>query len=129
MATHMKKKNAMKHNKSSELVLKEAGQEYAKVISLVGEGRLMAQCMDGIDRLCHIRGTLKKKVWIVKDDLILISLRDFQDEKADVLVKYTEQEVRTLRSMGEINMQTDKKTDMDTTIGDDRDSGFNFEEI
>ena len=128
MATHMKKK-AMKHNKSSELILKEAGQEYAKVISLVGEGRLMAQCMDGIDRLCHIRGALKKKVWIVKDDMILISLRDFQDEKADVLVKYTEQEVRTLRSMGEITMQTDKKSDMDTTIGDDRDSGFNFDEI
>jgi translation initiation factor 1A len=110
-------------------VIKEDGQEYAKVISLVGEGRLMAQCMDGVERLCHIRGALKKKVWILKDDMILISLRDFQDEKADVLVKYTEQEVRTLRSMGEINMQTDKKTDNDTTIGDDRDSGFNFEEI
>ena len=126
MATHKKRTKQQGH---TELILKEQGQEYAKVISLVGEGRLMAQCMDGIDRLCHIRGALKKKVWIVKDDLILISLRDFQDEKADVLVKYTEQEVRTLRSMGEITMQTDKKTDMDTTIGDDRDSGFNFEEI
>jgi translation initiation factor 1A len=127
MATH-KKRNTKQHG-HSELVLKEDGQEYAKVISLVGEGRLMAQCMDGVERLCHIRGALKKKVWILKDDMILISLRDFQDEKADVLVKYTEQEVRTLRSMGEINMQTDKKTDNNTTIGDDRDSGFNFEEI
>jgi translation initiation factor 1A len=126
MATHKKRTKQQGH---SELVLKEDGQEYAKVISLVGEGRLIAQCMDGIERLCHIRGALKKKVWILKDDMILISLRDFQDEKADVLVKYTEQEVRTLRSMGEINMQTDKKPENDTTIGDDRDSGFNFEEI
>ena len=126
MATHKKRTKQQGH---SELILKEDGQEYAKVISLVGEGRLIAQCMDGIERLCHIRGALKKKVWILKDDMILISLRDFQDEKADVLVKYTEQEVRTLRSMGEINMQTDKKPENDTTIGDDRDSGFNFEEI
>jgi len=126
MATHKKRTKQQGH---TELVLKEDGQEYAKVISLVGEGRLIAQCMDGIERLCHIRGALKKKVWILKDDMILISLRDFQDEKADVLVKYTEQEVRTLRSMGEINMQTDKKPENDTTIGDDRDSGFNFEEI
>ena len=126
MTTHMKKHTKGGH---SELQLKEDGQEYAKVISLVGEGRLMAQCMDGVERLCHIRGALKKKVWIMKDDMILISLRDFQDGKADVIAKYTEQEVRTLRSMGEINMHTDKKTDNDTTIGDDRDSGFNFEEI
>jgi len=126
MATHKKRTKQQGH---TELVLKEDGQEYAKVISLVGEGRLMAQCMDGIERLCHIRGALKKKVWILKDDMILISLRDFQDGKADVLAKYTEQEVRTLRSMGEINMQTDKKPENDTTIGDDRDSGFNFEEI
>ena len=126
MATHKKRTKQQGH---SELVLKEDGQEYAKVISLVGEGRLMAQCMDGVERLCHIRGSLKKKVWIVKDDMILLSLRDFQDGKADVIAKYTEQEVRTLRSMGEINIQTDTKTDNDTTIGDDRDSGFNFEEI
>ena len=128
MATHMKK-HTKGGQRNSELQLKEEGQEYAKVISLVGEGRLMAQCMDGVERLCHIRGSLKKKVWIVKDDMILLSLRDFQDGKADVIAKYTEQEVRTLRSMGEINIQTDTKTDNDTTIGDDRDSGFNFEEI
>lgn len=34
------------------------------------------------------------QVWINQGDIILISLRDFQDGKADVIVKYTSDEVR-----------------------------------
>lgn len=34
------------------------------------------------------------QVWINQGDIVLISLRDFQDDKADVIVKYTSDEVR-----------------------------------
>ncbi|KER26907.1 hypothetical protein T265_05960 [Opisthorchis viverrini] len=44
-----------------ELIYKEAGQEYAKVERLLGNGRLEAYCFDGVKRLCHIRGKLRKK--------------------------------------------------------------------
>lgn len=47
-----------------ELVFKEDGQEYAQVTKMLGNGRLEAMCFDGIKRLCHIRGKLRKKVWI-----------------------------------------------------------------
>ncbi len=36
--------------------------EYAQVIKMLGNGRLEALCFDGIKRLCHIRGKLRKKV-------------------------------------------------------------------
>merc|ERR1712100_495163 len=39
-----------------ELIFKEDGQEYAQVIRMLGNGRLDAQCIDGVKRLCHIRG-------------------------------------------------------------------------
>merc|ERR1712136_684812 len=42
-------------------------------------------CFDGIKRLCHIRGKLRKKVWINQGDIILVGLRDYQDAKADVI--------------------------------------------
>jgi hypothetical protein len=29
-----------------------------------GNGRLEAQCIDGTKRLCHIRGKMRKKVWV-----------------------------------------------------------------
>jgi translation initiation factor 1A len=35
-------------------------------------------------------------------DVILLSLRDFQDEKADVILKYTPDEARLLKSYGEL---------------------------
>lgn len=36
--------------------------EYAQVIKMLGNGRLEALCFDGVKRLCHIRGKLRKKV-------------------------------------------------------------------
>ena len=56
---------------------------------MLGNGRLEALCFDGTKRLAHIRGKLRKKVWINQGDIILLSLREFQDDKADVIQKYT----------------------------------------
>jgi initiation factor 1A len=47
-----------------ELVFKEDGQEYAQVTKMLGNGRLEAQCFDGEKRLAHIRGKMRKKVWV-----------------------------------------------------------------
>lgn len=61
--------------------------EYAQVLKMLGNGRLEALCFDGSKRLAHIRGKLRKKVWINQGDIILLSLRDYQDEKGDVILK------------------------------------------
>ena len=62
---------------------------------MLGNGRLEAMCFDGEKRLAHIRGKMRKKVWINQGDIILLSLREFQDNKADVIVKYTADEARS----------------------------------
>ena len=99
---------------------------------MLGNGRLEAMCIDSTKRLCHIRGKMRKKVWVntvstelallsssliiwssfclwsqqllqeprispcchlnglcpdVQGDIILVGLRDYQDEKADVILK------------------------------------------
>ncbi|XP_014670270.1 PREDICTED: eukaryotic translation initiation factor 1A, X-chromosomal-like [Priapulus caudatus] len=69
---------------------------------MLGNGRLEAMCFDGIKRLCHIRGKLRKKVWINQGDIILVGLRDYQDAKADVILKYNANEARNLKSYGEL---------------------------
>ncbi|KAL0309297.1 UNVERIFIED_CONTAM: Eukaryotic translation initiation factor 1A [Sesamum calycinum] len=61
-----------------ELVFKEDGQEYAQVLRMLGNGRCEAMCIDGVKRLCHIRGKMHKKVWIAAGDIILVGLRDYQ---------------------------------------------------
>ena len=35
-------------------------------------------CFDGVKRLCHIRGKMRKKVWINQSDIVLLGLRDYQ---------------------------------------------------
>ena len=49
-----------------------------------------------------LTGPQRKKVWIQLDDIILLSLRDYQDDKADVIHKYTADEARELLKMGHI---------------------------
>ncbi|GJQ13521.1 hypothetical protein GpartN1_g5312.t1 [Galdieria partita] len=85
-----------------ELVMKEEGQEYAQITRMLGNGRCEALCFDGTRRLCHIRGKMRKKVWINSGDIVLIGLRDYQDEKADIILKYNPDEARALKAQGEI---------------------------
>merc|ERR1719433_1122372 len=60
-------------------------------------------CFDGVKRLCHIRGKLRKKVWINQSDIILVGLRDYQDARADVILKYSPEEARNLKSAEQLN--------------------------
>ncbi len=118
--------------------------EYAQVVKMLGNGRLEAQCFDGERRLAHIRGKLRKKVWINQGrqtarvgaldasladtssgDIILLSLRDYQDEKGDVILKYSADEARSLKSYGEL--PRDAKINETDTYGQEGDEGFGFE--
>ena len=69
---------------------------------MLGSGRVEVQCFDGVKRIAHIRGNMRKKVWINSGDIILVSIRDFQPDKADVILKYTPDEARSLKSHGEL---------------------------
>ncbi|CAH3152498.1 unnamed protein product, partial [Porites lobata] len=102
-----------------ELVFKEDGQEYGQVVKMLGNGRLDAMCFDGIKRLCHIRGKLRKKVWINQGDIILLGLRDYQDGKADVILRYNPDEARNLKAYGEL--PDNVKVNENPTMGGDGD--------
>ncbi|GMJ01271.1 hypothetical protein HRI_003796300 [Hibiscus trionum] len=102
-----------------ELVFKEDGQEYAQVLRMLGNGRCEAMCIDGTKRLCHIRGKMHKKVWIAAGDIILVGLRDYQDDKADVILKYMPDEARLLKAYGELP----ENTRLNEGIVDEEDEG------
>lgn len=112
-----------------ELIFKEDEQEYAQVTKMLGNGRLEAMCFDGVKRLCHIRGKLRKKVWINQGDIILIGLRDYQDSKADVILKYTPDEARNLKTYGEFPESVrinDTVTFVDNDLDDDIEFGDEY---
>jgi len=111
-----------------ELIFKEDGQEYAQVLTMLGGGRLEAQCFDGVKRLCGIRGKMRKRVWVSAGDIVLVGLRDFQDEKADVILKYSADEARNLKSYGELPETAKINESADVEFGEDDDVEFDFDD-
>merc|ERR1719354_1521601 len=85
-------------------------------------------CFDGTKRLYHIRGKLRKKVWINQSDIILIGLRDFQDAKADVILKYSADEARNLKSYGEFPESVKINEIVDLGAGE-MDDDIEFDEV
>ncbi|KAJ3288884.1 Translation initiation factor 1A [Rhizoclosmatium sp. JEL0117] len=113
-----------------ELVFKEEGQEYASVTKMLGNGWIEAQCMDGEKRLGHIRGAFRKKVWIAAGDLVLLSLRDYQDSKADIILKYTADEARMLKTYGELpDSLKVNENDVGGESDDDVDVEFDIDDV
>lgn len=54
---------------------------------MLGNGRAECYCYDGVTRLGHIRGKMRKKVWVSAGDIVLVGKRDYQDDKASPVRK------------------------------------------
>ena len=95
-------------DRKRELVFKsEEGQTYGRVEKMLGNGRLLAtsECAQKESNLiCKIRGAMRRSEWISVGDTVLISLREFQDDKADVLHVYNREEVMLLTKWGMLDI-------------------------
>ena len=101
---HRKAKRAPT-NENKKIDFKEHGQEYGLILRKLGDCRFEVKCSDGETRIGHVRGKMRKRVWINPNDLVLVSLRqDFTDDKkADIISKYSESDGRKLIRMGELS--------------------------
>ena len=78
-------------------------QMYARVIKVLGNCNLLVYCNDGRERIVHIRGNMRKKVWISVGDIVLISIREYGKEsptevgRGDVCAKYEHSVIHKLR--------------------------------
>lgn len=96
---------------SRKLVLKEEGQDYAKVIKILGNRRISVLCNDGQTRLAIIPGSFKNKIWINNDDIVLINLCDYQDDKVYVIHKYNPDEGKKLGKLGHLSEKLYEKNE------------------
>jgi len=127
MKNHKKKNNLQNQNVlEKEFILKEKSEVYGQVIAPLGNNRMSVQCFDNKIRLCIIKGSMRKKVWILKNDIVLVSLRDFQDDKGDIVHRYDDEDVKKLKNMNEIptNLKVSTKDD----LAED-DISFDFDDI
>jgi translation initiation factor 1A len=97
-----RKKGKKPVQEDRELRFANESEEYAQITKILGDGRFQCKCSDGIERIAHVRGKMRKRVWLANGDIILVSLREFEPEKCDVVEKYKDKELTKLKSNGEI---------------------------
>jgi translation initiation factor 1A len=68
---------------------KQQGEIFGIADQLLGASRIRIMCADGKSRMGRIPGKIKKRMWIREGDLLILKPWDFQDDKADILYRYT----------------------------------------
>jgi len=68
------------------------------IVKAMGNDRMLVKCQDGNERLCRIRGRMKRRVWIREGDIVLVSPWDFQsDIRGDIIWKYHKSQIKMLK--------------------------------
>ena len=79
------------------------GREVIGIIAQrCGGSRMMVSCMDGKTRNCRVPGRKRRELWLREGDAIIIEPWEFDDNKGDVLFKYTINQVTKLKQMGKL---------------------------
>eukprot|EP01006_Ploeotia_vitrea_P067481 TRINITY_DN97420_c0_g1_i1.p1 TRINITY_DN97420_c0_g1~~TRINITY_DN97420_c0_g1_i1.p1 ORF type:complete len:186 (+),score=25.19 TRINITY_DN97420_c0_g1_i1:82-639(+) len=108
-----------------DLVLKEEGQEYARIKKLLGGCRMQLLCFDGVLRLGIVRGCFRRRVWMQVDDIVLVGLRSYEDSKCDIIHKYTADDVRLLVAKDHLPKHT-KPRSGDEALDEEDPQGWEF---
>jgi len=77
------------------------GREIIGIIEQrVGGLRMLVRCLDGKTRNCRVPGRLRRKLWLREGDVVIVEPWEFDDEKGDILYKYSPTAVEWLKRKG-----------------------------
>ncbi len=103
----MGKKKVLSEGELGEMVLPSASDGLGVAAKLLGFDRVMVKCQDGRERLCRIRGKMKRRVWIRVGDAVLVSPWDFEsDKRGDLIWRYTRSQAENLRREGYVTVSS-----------------------
>jgi translation initiation factor 1A len=136
-----KKKRRGKNIAEPELKVVEAQEEqyYGKIVNILGNGRFHvdvyipetivknkekeeqkeAYIINNL--LCIMRGNMRKRNWINKDGIVLVTLRDYEKEKADIVYSYSQEQIVKLKQKKKLPNSTIFETDISSEVMFDKD--------
>ena len=68
---------------------RKVNEMFAIADQILGGRRVRSVCEDGETRLSRIPGKMRRRQWVREGDLIVVQPWEFQDEKANVCMRYT----------------------------------------
>ena len=97
----MGKRKVVNEDDISNMQLPVANDVLGTAVKMLGFDRILVKCQDGHERVCRIRGKLKRRVWIRLGDIVLVSPWDFQsDIRGDICWRYKRNQTDWLRNKG-----------------------------
>jgi len=129
-----KSKNSSGSEVSRTLILKEDDQEYGKITRMLGDRKVTVVLIDGSEIMGIIPGKFRKRVWFKMDDIVLVSRREYQNDRVDIVYKYHDYEAKKLLKMSEVppkflDIVSEIEGTEQNTIEIDNDFGFDFDDI
>ena len=118
------KRNKNQNIVSKNLRLKEEGQEYAQIKKCKGNCRFDVLCFDGKERMAIMCGAMRKRKFVNVNDIVLVSLRDWQDSVCDIIDNYDENLARKLKEKGLVPKSIN--LDVDNQYSDDDEDNMTF---
>jgi translation initiation factor 1A len=95
------KKKVITEENLDSIVLPSENDVLGVAVKMLGFDRVLVKCQDGHERVCRIRGKMKRKVWIRIGDTVLVSPWDFQsDTRGDIFWRYTRAQAESLKNRG-----------------------------
>ena len=68
---------------------RKVNEMFAIADQILGGRRVRSICEDGDSRLARIPGKMRRRQWVREGDLIVVQPWEFQEEKANVCMRYT----------------------------------------
>ena len=106
---------------------RKVNEMFAIADEILGGRRIRAVCEDGLSRISRIPGKMRRRQWVREGDLIVIQPWDFQDEKANVCMRYTKTQSLYLSRKGALPEIVDlfglseERTNLEEDISEDFD--------
>lgn len=133
-----KKKNSQFNKVSNNnYIIDKEYELYAYVIKLLGNCRVLVLCDNGNEAIGVIRGSMRrfnKRVLIEAGDIIVVSTREYQDNKVDIVHKYNAEQCKILINSKElsytlINTYNKVSNSSINNINDVNDDSIIFEDV
>jgi len=101
----MGKRKITNEGSLDNMILPSENDVLGIAIKMLGGDRILVKCQDGKERLCRVRGKLKRRVWIRDGDIVLVSPWDFQSEsRGDIFWRYRKNQSDWLRKNSYLTM-------------------------
>lgn len=103
------------------------GTVYGQVLRTLGDCNFSVFCFDGQERMCHIRKSIKRGERAEVDSIVLVGIRDFSEDKGDIVYIFTKDQASELRRLHEIPSKVVKDDEDDSKNDDEVEFDIEFD--